>query len=142
MAKRPPATWAAIAAILLTSLNFVPNILRGIGLREALVITGTRWSLVFFGVALVFLLYRLFVDCRKATPAASLPEISPAPIGPTANCSVDGEPWPAWFTLHIPETGETFCLAHLDGKPYPIPGETEHEYVARWIRDGKPVRNP
>jgi hypothetical protein len=30
-------------------------------------------------------------------------------------------------------------LAHVDGKPYPLPDETEDEYVERWTRDGMPV---
>jgi hypothetical protein len=102
------------------------------------------WATALLWIVVISIAWAIGKLREKTSPVVlpqSLP-VPPTPVVPVAECGVDGEIWPKWFTLHIPETGETFCLAHLDGKPYPVPGETEDQYVARWIRDGKPVRNP
>lgn len=57
-------------------------------------------------------------------------------------CTTCGETVPRWFSEPIAQTGETICLKHIDGMPYPLPAETEDDFIARWIRDGKPRAAP
>jgi hypothetical protein len=50
-----------------------------------------------------------------------------------SRCAWDGN---KWFSDLFGD--ERICRHCADGMPYPRPGETEEDYVARWKKDGKP----
>jgi hypothetical protein len=88
------------------------------------------WVVVVFGCWV----WRKLFNQRPSQPGA--------PTVDHVRCTRCGETVPCWFTERIAQTGETICLKHIDGMPYPLPAETEDDFVARWTRDGKPRADP
>ena len=132
MAERPLSTRASVAAILATLC------LAGIGAAISAKADTVTWVATGAAIAVVWLLYLLWYirDVRKHR------SFSPLPVLDQVRCTTCGETVPRWFTEHVAQTGERICLKHIDGMPYPLPAETEDDFIARWTRDGKPRAAP
>jgi hypothetical protein len=79
-----------------------------------------------------------------SAPSGSPTSVALSPLEPTVRCDRCGESVPSWFRDSmgggIFGSGEAICFNCAESKPYPLPGESEDDYVARWKRDGRPLK--